>query len=159
MTWGWSPNLFIGPWLLRGWQIHSQSHPIGRVAASQPGSWHLGRSWAWSRAERIGMERLTPREQPGHHQVILPLLPSKQHRPARPTARHCRQWTSWNPGTILCVSKTLPAQIPIHHQLFTLPKSDEAGTRPGKLTNCSPEPCHVLPLSPDFSFSAGTRPE
>lgn len=165
MVWGWSPNLFIGLGLLRGGEAHSQSHPIGAVAARQPGSWHLGGSWAWSRAERLGMEGLTPREPPGHpHKVTPSYLPSKQHSgcvsqrnppgpPPTPVGSGL-PGTGWSPGTTLRVSKVLPAQISNHCQLFTVLKSHEAATRPRKLTDCSPQPCHVLPFSPDFSFSA-----
>lgn len=122
MIWGWSPSLFIGSWYLRGWQTHSQSHPTGIIAASLAGRWHLGRSSAWSGAERVGMERLTPRGPPGHlSQVTLPYLPSKEHSgcvsqkevppgPQPTTAGRGLPGTGWSPATTLGVAKLCQPQ-------------------------------------------------
>lgn len=50
----------------------SRPHPIRIVADSRPGNWPLGRSWIWSGARRVGMERLTTRGPPDHpHQVTV----------------------------------------------------------------------------------------
>lgn len=103
------------------------------------------------------MEILTPREPPDHpHQVTFPSLPSKQHRSCQ-----AHSPDSLGPGNQPVRLQNSVSPDP--HSLSTIYSARDSVMRlkpgQGSLQNCSPSPCHVLPLSPEFSFSAGTRPE